>query len=108
MSNALYVQYVGFVAGTDTREYTFSVKNGSDKAREFQLTIPNEAFLSNRVRFQDAPDICSQRLRCELATSANQPVETRFTITDAEIDQYRVAHTPKPQPAWQKSRPEDE
>jgi len=105
MTNTLFVQYVGFVAKPRVREYTFNVKNGADKAREFQITISNEAFLSNRVRYQDAPDICSQRLQCELASASNHPAETRFTITDAEIDDYRTAHSPKAKPSWQKFRP---
>lgn len=108
MTTTLFVQYIGFVARPGAREYTFSVKNGADKAREFQFTIPDEAFLSNRVRYQDAPDICSHRLHSELAGAANHPEETHYIITDAEIDDYRDAHTPKAKPSWQKSRPAEQ
>jgi hypothetical protein len=108
VTNTLYVQYVGFVSKPRVREYTFSVKEGGDQAREFQFTISNEAFLSNRARYQDAPDICSQRLHVELAGASNHPEKTHYTITDAEIDDYRTAHTPKAKPSWQKYRPSEQ
>ena len=48
-----------------------------------------------RVRFQDAPGICSQRLQRELAAAANHPQETRYHITAAELAEYRAAHAPR-------------
>lgn len=104
MTTTLHVQYVGFVSKPRVREYTFSVKEGANKAREFQFTISNDVFLSNRARYQDAPDICSHRLHLELAGTANHPEKTHYTITDAEIDDYRTAHAPKAKPSWQKFR----
>lgn len=108
MTNTLYVQYVGFVSKPRVREYTFNVKEGADKFREFQFTISNDAFLSNRARYQDAPDICSHRLHFELAGASNHPEKTHYTITDTEIDDYRTAHTPKAKPSWQKYRPAEQ
>lgn len=100
MITAINVAYVGFIAKPKVREYTFVVKEGAEKPREFQLSIPNEAFLSRRARYQDAPDICSHRLQSELAGSANHPAKTHYSITDDELEQYRVAHSPKPRPSW--------
>ncbi len=96
MSDALIVQYVGFEAKPLVREYTFSVRETATEPREFTLTITNEAFDSRRVRFQDAPDICSRKLQRELAACANHPPKTHFRISDAELEDYRSAHTPKP------------
>jgi len=92
MSDNIWVQYLGFKAQASAREYTFCVWEAWNQRREFTLTIANEAFVSHRVRYQDAPDICSLRLRRELATDANHPPKTHFGITDAELENYGEAH----------------
>jgi hypothetical protein len=92
MSDKIYVQYLGFKSKALVREYTFSVWEIWNQQREFTLTIANEAFVSHRVRYQDAPDICSLKLRHELATYANHPPKTHFPITDAELENYGDAH----------------
>ncbi len=95
MSDNVVVQYVGFKAKPLVREYTFQVRHAMDELCEFTLTIANEAFDSHRVRYQDAPDVCSLKLQRELATYANHPPEAHFRITNAELDDYRSAHTSK-------------
>ena len=61
MSESAIVQYVGCEAKASVREYSFLVRQPASELREFTLTIVNEAFDSHRVRYQDAPDICSLR-----------------------------------------------
>ncbi len=95
MSATIIVQYVGFQAKALVREYTFSVRETADEPLEYTLTIANEAFDAHRVRFQDAPDICSLKLHRELAASANHPPKTHYRLTDAELEEYRGAHAPK-------------
>jgi len=73
MSDNVVVQFVGFEAKALVREYNFYVRQASSETREFTLTIVNEAFNSRRVRYQDAPEICSLRLHRELATYSNRP-----------------------------------
>jgi hypothetical protein len=93
MSSAVLIQYVGFEAKTLVREYTFNIKEAVGDPRQFTLTILNEAFHSRRVRYQDAPDICSLKLQGEMATFANNPPHTHYRITDAELLNYHSAHT---------------
>jgi hypothetical protein len=95
MSDSLIVQFMGYEVSPLVREYTFTVRESKNEAREFTLTIANAAFDCRRARFQDAPDICSLRLRRELAAEANHPASTRFHITDEELDDYRGRHSPK-------------
>lgn len=95
LSENLLIQYVGFKANAVVRVYTFLVREAATEPREFTLTIANEAFDSRRVRFQDAPDICSIKLRRELAACANHPPKSHFPISDAELSDYRTAHSPK-------------
>ena len=99
MSDNVVVQFVRFEAKALVREYTFTVREATNEPREFTLTIANEAFVSHRARYQDAPDICSLKLRRELvtlATDANQHSKTHFRVSDEELDEYRTAHTHKP------------
>src|SRR3984893_945110 len=96
MSDSLIVQFVGYEVSPLVREYRFTVRESKNEPREFTLTIANASFDHRRARFQDAPDICSLRLRRELAADANHAANTHFEITDQELDDYRGRHTPKP------------
>ncbi len=95
MSETVIVQYVGFESKTRMRLYKFVVREASLEPREFTLAIPNDAFNSRRVRYQDAPDVCSLKLHRELAGCANHPPETHFQISETELDDYRQSHSPK-------------
>ncbi len=96
MTENVNVQYVGFEAKTLVREYSFLVRQASNETREFTLTIVNEAFNSRRVRYQDAPEICSLKLHRELAVFANHPPQTHYCISEIDLDEYRDSHAPKP------------
>ena len=95
MTDGLIVQYLGFQAKLLVREYAFQVREAGAE-REFTLNIANDAFLAHRVRYQDAPDICAQRLQAELAAHANHPPQTEYVITTDELDAYRTARAVKP------------
>ncbi len=89
-----HVEYLGFTTKGDAREYTLRLKPTVGEAREFVLAIASEAFVARRVRYQDGPDICFLKLQRELATSEGLP-PAYLCITDAELEEYRVAHAPK-------------
>lgn len=96
MSSQPIVQYIRFEALALARVYFFSVRDTSSEACEYTLTIPNEAFNSHRARYQDAAAICSLRLHRELDAPAHQHAAAQYAITDAELDDYRSSHSPKP------------
>lgn len=98
MSDAAVLQYVGFEDKGTVREYTFTLRGSGGKSSEYFVTIANAAFVARRVRFQDAPEICSLRLHREFAARADHPPSTRFSVTDAELAEYRNAHALKPKP----------
>lgn len=109
MSNNILVQYVGFESKAAVREYRFNViPTDTHESREFTFAIENEAFSSHRVRYQDAPSICSLKLQSELAASANYPAATHYMITGAELDSYREAHLPKPVRSLYKPRTDED
>jgi hypothetical protein len=89
------VEYVGFTQGEAAREYTLRVKLQGEAYR-FTLAIANDAFTRRRARYQDAPDICFLKLQRELAACQSQLPAAYLNVTDAELEEYRVAHTPKP------------
>jgi hypothetical protein len=91
----LFVHYVGFEVTPLFRAYNFDVHVGRGKIRAFTLTISTEAFDTHRARFQDAPSICSIKLRKELGNHDNNPVETSYSITDTELEAYRDTYRQK-------------
>jgi hypothetical protein len=102
MTDLLVVQYVGFQVKALVREYTFAVREAPADALQYTLSIENEAFVSHRARYQDAPEICSLKLRRELDTHGNHPPTTSFCVTDAELATYQVGRKPKPNRLFQK------
>jgi hypothetical protein len=89
------MQYLGFESNGDGREYAFQVRYAAEDVRDFTLTISNEAFNSRRVSFQDAPDLCSLKLRRELIANVNHPSNTHFAITEVELNDYKAGHAKK-------------
>ena len=99
MGDAVVLRYVGFENKGAVREYAFTLRGSDGASSEYFVTIANDAFVAHRVRYQDAPDICSLRLHRELATRTDLPPSTRFSVTDAELADYKDAHTPKSKPS---------
>lgn len=93
---AAHVEYVGFTQHEKAREYTLRVRAATGDPRDFVLAIANEAFLARRVRYQDAPDLCFLKLQRELAACEGAFPDAYLKISDAELEAYRVAHTPAP------------
>jgi len=95
MSHEIIVQFLGYEVKDLVREYTFAVREVSSEPREFTLTIPTEAFNTRLLRIQDAPDVCSRKLRRELEANANHPADTHYAISNAELEDYRSARAPR-------------
>jgi hypothetical protein len=92
-----HVEYLGFKAQKSTREYALRVRVAGDDARDFTLVIDNDAFLSNRVRYQDAPEICFLKLQRALgACSDGSHPARKLKVSNEDLEEYRVAHSPKP------------
>ncbi len=98
VSDTLVLQYVGFETKGTVREYTFTLRGSGGQSCEYFVTIANAAFVAHRVRYQDAPEICSLRLHREFAARTDHPPSTCFSVTDAELAEYMKAHAPKPGP----------
>jgi hypothetical protein len=89
------VEYVNFTATEEVREYRLRVRQGAD-VHHVTVAIPNEAFLSGRVRYQDAPDVCFLKIQRELAAGEEGVLPAlALRLTDEELEEYRASHTPK-------------
>ncbi len=85
------VRYVGFRSTARGREYTMRVAEGLS-SREFVLLITHQAFAAREARFQDAPDICSGKLRRELAGDPDLLPGECMAVTAQDLLDYRSDH----------------
>lgn len=108
MSDTVFLRYLGFESKGAVREYAFTLRETDGASSEYFVTIANDAFVEHRVRYQDAPDICSLRLHREFATRTDHPPATRFSVTDAELADYKDAHAPKSKPGASPRKEEQE
>jgi hypothetical protein len=89
------VEYLDFTATEAVREYRLLVRRGAD-IHHFTVSIPNEAFLAGRARYQDAPDICYLKLLKEVEAGEEGALPApALAVSDQELEDYRTAHTPK-------------
>lgn len=92
-------EYVGFTVNEISRVYTMRVRRPDGVFHDFEFAIANQSFLSKRVRYQDAPEICFLKLQQELSLRGEDSTPaSQIHITDAELDAYREAHTKKAPP----------
>ncbi len=92
-------EYVGFTTDETSRIYTMRVRKPGGILLEFRIAIDNQSFLSKKVRYQDAAEICFLKLERELSLCDEDSTPAAYMqITDAELDEYREAHTKKAPP----------
>jgi hypothetical protein len=97
MATTLRYEYIGFTVNETSRVYTILVRKPDGMFHEFEIAIANQSFLSNRVRYQDAAEICFLKLERELCRCGEDSMPaSHIQITDAELDEYRETHTKKP------------
>ncbi|PYU14941.1 MAG: hypothetical protein DMG37_06160 [Acidobacteria bacterium] len=107
VDQSIVLQYLGFETKGALREYAFNLRGLDGASSSYFVTIPNEAFSAHRASYQDAPAICSLRLQREFASQVDLPPSSTFSVTDAELADFKDAHTPKAKPGRSKPR-EDE
>jgi len=94
------VQYVDVRTTVLGREYTLRAL-GATEPRTFVLLIPEEAFTSRTIRFQDGPDLCFRRLQRELTADPDLLPDGDMILTADEISDYRAG---REQPANERRR----
>ena len=59
----MLIQYLGFETTPCGRDYLYRVTDAKSEKREFTFTISDQAFAEKRVPYQDAADLCYQKLQ---------------------------------------------
>jgi hypothetical protein len=86
------VRYVGVFPKNGYREYDFRVEAEDKTVRQVVLVIDDILFLEKQLMFQEAPDLCYQKLRMDVVNEAVAPVGSRVRVTPVDVASYRDSH----------------
>jgi hypothetical protein len=89
----LQLRYIGMLPNMGHREYRFQIEAHDKSVRTVALTIDDGIFRKNQLMFQEAPDLCYQKLLADVTNEASGSlICSRASITDSEIASYRDSH----------------
>ena len=88
------IEYLDFQNVAEHREFRLRAYL-ADGSAEFRFRIAIAAFDAGRVRLQDGPDVCYQKL-LRVVAAGETPSPDVISIDDLELASYRAAHTPVP------------
>ena len=95
------IQYICFQVKPHGRDYSYYVLDPPSASRHFTFTISHQAFAERHILYQDAADICYQKLQREiLAETGERPLQPHCTVSDQELDAYRATHRPTKTHRW--------
>ncbi|MEJ2007935.1 MAG: hypothetical protein P8Z30_07230 [Acidobacteriota bacterium] len=98
---SIQIRYLGFQLNANGRDYTYRVVNAKEGEREFVMSISNRAFAEHHFPYQDAADLCYRKLQKALdAESPDQPLPSRSTLSDQELDEYLGRRRPARRRSW--------
>jgi hypothetical protein len=89
---AVRIEYLDCQTLPEYREYRLAAC-GPDGPVESRFRIAMAAFDAGRVRIQDGPDVCYQKLLRSVAAGETASSDV-VVIDDVELASYRAAHTP--------------
>jgi len=89
----LQLKYIGVNPQRGFREYSFTIEDKDKVIRQVSLIIDDGVFTQNQLMFQEAPDLCYQKLLWDMEhETAEAPISNRASVTPTEIALYRDAH----------------
>ncbi len=87
------VRYLGVIPKTGHREYGFNVEDEDKSVRQIILTIDDLVFLGKQLKFQEAPDLCYQKMKSDIENEdVTGPVSSTVTVTSSDVAKYRDSH----------------
>jgi hypothetical protein len=86
------LRYLGKISQPECSEFGFRIENEDRTVRILILTIANSIFLTKQLMVQEAPDLCYQMVLMELNSKNTDPYKELVSVTESDIEQYRVAH----------------
>ena len=89
----LQLRYLGMLPHIGHREYRFQIEAHDKSVRTVALTIDDGIFLKNQLMFQEAPDLCYQKMLADVINEATGPhICSLAPVTESEIASYRSSH----------------
>jgi hypothetical protein len=89
----LHVRYLGITPQSGHREYCFRVEDKDKGDRQVVLTIEDGVFRGSLLAFQEAPDLCYQKLLTDVTSAtAGASIQARIAVSRSDIDTYRGSH----------------
>jgi len=87
------LRYIGVFPQAGYREYRFHIGKEDTEGRDVTLTIEDGLFGRNKLMFQEAHDLCYQKLLIDLNNeSVRAPVLSRAAVSVTDVDSYRQGH----------------
>jgi hypothetical protein len=91
--SVLQLRYIGVSPQAGHREYKFHIGKGDAEGRDVVLTIDDSLFGSNKLMFQEAHDLCYQKLLLDLSNESHDaPILSRAAVSATDISSYRQGH----------------
>jgi len=89
----LQLRYLGVFPHAGHREYRFHIEKEDSKIRSVSLTIDDHLFGTKKLMFQEAPDLCYQKLLMDICDETRaEPILSRAAVTETDILSYRENH----------------
>jgi hypothetical protein len=89
----LHLRYLGTVPQCGHREYCFRIEDKDTGSREVVLTIDDSVFRRSLLAFQEAPDLCYQKLLADLSNeTSDSPILARSSVSESDVGTYRDSH----------------
>jgi len=95
MQNKLvsHLRYLGVIPQTGYIEYGFRIAEKDKSDRQVVLTIDDAFFRRNDLKFQEAPDLCYQKVLMDLNNERpDSGILTCIPVTALDITHYRDLH----------------
>jgi hypothetical protein len=89
----LQLQYLGVIPQAGYIEYGFRVTEKDKSVRQVILTIEDAFFRRNDLKYQEAPDLCYQKVLMDLNKEIpDSAIPTCIPVTALDIAHYRDLH----------------
>jgi len=89
----LRLRYLGSIPQAGFIEYGFRITEKDQPLRQVVLTIEDAFFQSHYLKFQEAPDLCYQKVLRDLADErSDSQIPPCIVVTALDIANYRGLH----------------
>jgi hypothetical protein len=93
INDMVHLRYIGVIPQTECLEYGFRIEDKDKDPRLIVLMIESDFFKKYELKFQEAPDLCYQKLLADIRNETVElPVSSRLIVTAADIAHYRELH----------------